>query len=101
MSEIALANPMTNTQSKPIEPEIRDFIARNLLYSSDGFPYEDEASLLREGIIDSLGIVELVEFVQKQFGLKVDQQEVVPENFDSVARLASYVRRKQQNAQAS
>jgi len=91
---------MTNTQSNSIEPEIRDFIARNLLYSTEGFPYTDEASLLREGIIDSLGVVELVEFVQKQFGLKVDQQEVVPENFDSVARLAGYVRRKQQDVQA-
>jgi acyl carrier protein len=98
---MSLTIQMTNIQTKPIEPEIRDFIARNLLYSTEGFPYEDEASLLREGIIDSLGVVELVEFVQKQFGLKVDQQEVVPDNFDSVARLADYVRRKQQDAQAA
>jgi acyl carrier protein len=86
---------MTNTiQNQQIEPAIRDFIARNLLYSAEGFPYTDEASLLREGIIDSLGVVELVEFVQKQFGVKVDQQEVIPENFDSVTRLSAYVRRK-------
>ena len=48
----------------------------------------------REGIIDSLGVVELVEFVQSRFGVRVDQQEVVPDNFDSVSRLAAYVRRK-------
>jgi len=78
-----------------VESQIRDFIARSLLYSSEGFPYPDGASLLREGVIDSLGVLELVEFVQKSFGIKVDQQEVVPDNFDSVAKLAGYVRRKQ------
>ncbi len=86
---------MTNTTPAP-QPtkEIKDFLARNLLYSADGFPYADDASLLREGIIDSLGVVELVEFVQNRFGVKVDQQDVVPENFDSVAKIAAYVSRK-------
>lgn len=78
-----------------VEPPIREFIAKNLLYSEEGFNYADDASLLREGIIDSLGVVELVTFLQAHFGLKVDQNEVRPENFDSVARLAAYVRRKQ------
>jgi acyl carrier protein len=86
----------TSTQTNNVEPQIRKFIAENLLYSTDGFAYADEASLLREGIIDSLGVVELVEYVQKQFGIKVDQQEVVPENFDSVTRLSAYVRNKMQ-----
>jgi len=76
------------------EAQIRDFISRNLLYNPEGFPYPDDASLLREGIIDSLGVLELVEFVQRAFGVKVDQQEVIPDNFDSVAKLAEYVRRK-------
>ena len=86
---------MTNTTTAPsIEQPLREFIAKNLLYSADGFSYSDEASLLREGIVDSLGVVELVEFVQTKFGIKVDQQEVIPDNFDSVARLASYIRSK-------
>ncbi len=89
---------MTNpVQIEQFEPQIRDFIAKNLLYSSEGFTYADDASLLREGIIDSLGVVELVEFVQSRFGVKVDQQEVVPDNFDSVSRLAAYIRRKLPN----
>jgi acyl carrier protein len=88
-----MINP-TAAASDRVEQDIRDFIARNLLYSSDGFPYSDEASLLREGIIDSLGVVELVEFAQTRFGVKVDQQEVVPENFDSVAKFAAFLRRK-------
>ena len=82
-------------ETQPIEPAIREFIASRLLYSSDGFKYPDNAPLLREGIIDSLGVVELVEFVQTTFGIKVEQQEVRPDNFDSVEKLAAFVRRKQ------
>ena len=77
-----------------IEQPIRDFIATRLLYSNEGFTHADDASLLREGIIDSLGVVELVEFLQGQFQLKVEQQDVRPDNFDSVAKMAAFVRRK-------
>ena len=85
---------MTNTTDRQIEPPIRDFIASNLLYSKEGFTYADDASLLREGIIDSLGVVELVEFVHTRFGVKVGQQDVRPENFDSVSRLTAFVKQK-------
>ncbi len=85
---------MTSTMNQEIEAPIRTFIASNLLYSKDGFPHPDDASLLREGIIDSLGVVELVEFLQTRFGVKVEQQDVRPDNFDSVAKMAAFVRRK-------
>lgn len=78
-----------------IEVDIRSFVARNLLFSEDGYSYPDETSFLREGIIDSLGVLELVDFAAAKFGIQVDPTEVTPENFDSVGRLAAYVRRKQ------
>jgi acyl carrier protein len=77
-----------------VETQIKEFIAVNLLFSQEGFPYPDDTSFLREGIVDSLGVMELVEFVQKQYRITVEQAEVTPENFDSVARLAAFVRRK-------
>jgi acyl carrier protein len=73
---------------------IRNFIARNLLFSDGGFEYADDASFLDEGIIDSLGVIELVTFVEKQFGVSVADHELVPDNFDSVAKLDSYIQRK-------
>ena len=85
---------MSQTVDQNIEQPIRDFIATRLLYSSEGFNYADDASLLREGIIDSLGVVELVEFLQAHFQIKVEQQDVRPDNFDSVAKMAAFVRRK-------
>jgi acyl carrier protein len=77
-----------------IETKIKEYIAANLLFSGDGFPYADDASFLQEGIVDSLGIVELLAFVQSTFGIVVEQSEMTPANFDSVAALAAFVRRK-------
>lgn len=77
-----------------IEAAIRGFIASNLLYE-EKFAFSDDASLLRERIIDSLGVVELAAFLGQRFSVRVEQTEVRPENFDSVARLSAFVRRKQ------
>jgi acyl carrier protein len=85
-----------STTREPIEQQIRDFIARNLLFSGEGFPYSDDASLLEEGIIDSLGIMQLVEFAQQAFDVAISQQEVIPEHFDSVSKLSAFVRGKLQ-----
>lgn len=86
---------MTNEPDNlQLEKQIRDFVARNFLYSDSGFSYADDASFLQEGIIDSLGVIELVEFVQKTLGVTVDQEEVTTTHFDSVAKLAAFVRQK-------
>lgn len=84
-----------------LESRIREFISRNLLFTEDGFAYGDDASLLDEGIIDSIGVLELVNFVSTDFGLSVDPDEITPENFDSVNRLAQYIRQKQASAAPS
>jgi len=91
----------TEPDDLQIEEHIRDFVSRNLLYSDMGFTYPDDASFLQEGIIDSLGVMELVAFAQKAFGVKVDQPEVTTAHFDSVAKLAAFVRRKRADASQS
>lgn len=77
-----------------IEAQVRDYIARNLLFSGNGFAYDDDDSFLQEGIVDSVGVLELVLFVEETFGLTVDDQDITPDNFDSVNRLAGYIRSK-------
>ena len=76
-----------------IQAQIRDYIARNLLFSDDGFGYSDDASFLEEGIVDSVGIMELVMFLEENFGLTVDDEDLTPDNFDSVNKLAAYIKR--------
>jgi acyl carrier protein len=77
-----------------IENNIKDYIASNLLFSNNGFKYSDDASFLEEGIVDSQGVMELVMFVEDQFHIKVEDMDIVPDNFDSVTQLAAYIRRK-------
>ncbi len=74
--------------------KIRDFLAENFLFSSNGFHLDDDASFLEEEIVDSTGVMELVLFVEDTFGITVDDGEIVPENFDSVNQLVAYLERK-------
>ena len=75
------------------EEIIRTHIARNILFSKT-YGHPDDASFLEEGIIDSMNVMELILFVEEQFGVEVTDEEIVPDNFDSVTRIADFVRRK-------
>jgi len=77
-----------------IKAQIRKHVAHNLLFSDNGFEYADDDSFLQEGIVDSVGVLDLVLFVEETFGVTVDDQEITPDNFDSVNKLASYIRSK-------
>jgi acyl carrier protein len=77
---------------RQVEAMIRTYIAENMLFSDNGYPYSDSASFLEEGIVDSMGIMELVMFVEENFHITVEDEELVPDNFDSVSKLAAYIR---------
>ncbi len=77
-----------------VETQIKDYISKNLLFSDNGFPYADEVSFLEEGIVDSVGVMELVAFVEDKFSLKINDTDVTPDNFDSVGKLAAFIRRR-------
>ena len=77
-----------------IQEHVREYVSGNFLFSDDGYPFPDDASFLEEGIVDSTGVLELVMFVEETFNVTVQDQEIVPENFDSVSRLAAYIRQK-------
>jgi acyl carrier protein len=70
---------------------IRGFIVESFFV--DGF--SDEESFLRSSIIDSIGMLELVAFLEKEFGIKIADTELLPENLDSLARVCAFVERKQ------
>ena len=74
-----------------IKTQLRDYIAQNLLFSENGFPHDDEASFLEEGIVDSMGVMELVAFTEETFGIAIEDHEITPDNFDSINRLAGYI----------
>jgi acyl carrier protein len=78
-----------------LEAQIRTYIAQNILFTGNNYPYPDDASFLDQGIVDSMNVLELVNFVEERYKVKVDDRDIVPDNFDSVTRLAAYVRSKQ------
>lgn len=77
-----------------VENQIKAYILENFLFSDNGYQLAEDDSFLEEGIVDSTGVLELVMFVEEAFGITVEDEEIVPENFDSVAQLVRYVRRK-------
>jgi len=74
-----------------VATKIGDYLSRNFLFSENGFEYEDDASFLELGIIDSFGFVELLHWVEEEFGISVADDEIVPDNFDSVRKLSSFI----------
>ena len=74
--------------------QIRDFILTNFLFGQEGNAPADDESLLEHGIIDSTGVLELVAFLEQQFGISVGDRELLPENLDSVMNAARFVARK-------
>jgi acyl carrier protein len=74
--------------------KVRQFILKNYLFSTDEAALKDDVSLMQAGIIDSTGVLELIMFLEEQFGVKVSDEEMTPENLDSVDRIAAFVGRK-------
>ena len=70
--------------------EIRSFIFKNFRISKSK-NIEDSSALLDEGVLDSLGILEIVNFLQDELGISVEDEELVTENFQSIDAIASFV----------
>ena len=83
------------------EAKIREFILENFMIGESEEDLNSDDSFLEKGIIDSTGILELVMFVEETYNIEVEDDEVIPENFDSVNKLGIYVRRKAVSSQRS
>lgn len=78
-----------------VRSELVDFIVTNYLFGDTSRAPQDDESLVEGGIIDSTGLMELIEFLEAEFGIQVDDDDTVPSNLDSVANLTRFVLRKQ------
>ena len=76
-----------------IKQEVRTFITSNF-YVQDAGALRDDASLLEHGIIDSTGVLEVISFIEDKFGITIEDQEMLPDNLDSIDRIAGFVQRK-------
>ena len=76
-----------------IKNEIHSYLKENILFDSVDNPISDDDSFMENGIIDSTGILELVSFIEKKFEFKVGDEDLVPDNFDSVNNLVDYIKK--------
>jgi len=76
-----------------IKTRLREFVAKNF-YLPDPKALTDQTSFLDQGIIDSTGVLELVTFVENEYGITVADDDMVPANFDSIDALAGFVAKK-------
>ena len=74
--------------------KIRSFIEQNFFFCDGVADLPDDASLLESGIIDSTGILEVIAFLETEFGMTIADEEIVPENLDSISAIAAFIQAK-------
>ncbi|MCP4454232.1 MAG: acyl carrier protein [Planctomycetes bacterium] len=73
--------------------QVQQFVVDNFLFG-DSSQLDTDTSFLNEGIIDSTGILELIMFLEETFGIHVEDQELIPENLDSLNNIQQFVTKK-------
>jgi acyl carrier protein len=77
----------------PFYSTIRNFVVENFLFGDDS-QLDDDASFLEAGVIDSTGILELISFIEETYNIHVGDEELVPENLDSLNNVVQYLQQK-------
>ena len=84
-----------NQHSKDdIKQIMREFIVEKFLSTAGMDSFEDTDSFMEKGIIDSTGVLELLEFVEERFKIKIEDEEVIPDNLDSLNNVTSFIKSK-------
>ncbi|MEZ4405539.1 MAG: acyl carrier protein [Polyangiales bacterium] len=81
--------------SESLEAKVREYVLSNFPVA-DPSVVTDQVSLMDVGIVDSTGLMEVFEWLRDEFGIEVQDAEMVPDNFDSIARIAAYIGRKRE-----
>lgn len=77
-----------------VDERVRQYILENFLFSDDPSLLDPDDSFLERGLIDSTGMLEVILFLEETYGVKVADEEMIPENLDSVRKIAAFVQRK-------
>lgn len=81
-----------------IETDVRGFVTDNFLFGRQNVSLHSDDSLLEQGLIDSTGVLELVSFIEDKFKVKIADEELVPDNLDSINRLIAFIETKLEEA---
>lgn len=81
-------------QADSIKGSLRDFITERFLPFSSLDSFEETDSFMEKGIIDSTGVLELLEYIEEKFGIQIEDEEIIPDNLDSLQKVVNYILRK-------
>jgi acyl carrier protein len=77
------------------ERELRQYVIDNFLFGQGGSELKNDDSFMERGIVDSTGVLELVAFLEEKFQVKVEDEDLIPANLDSINNLLLYLNKKQ------
>jgi acyl carrier protein len=77
-----------------LEKDIREFIVENFLYGATDVRLSGNDSFIEKGIIDSTGVLEVVNFIESKFGITLNDDELTPENLDSISKIVRFINGK-------
>jgi acyl carrier protein len=77
-----------------IEENIRTFVIENFIFDENPDQLENDQSFLESGIIDSTGILELVSFIEEHYSIKIEDEELIPDNLDSLNNVVKFINKK-------
>jgi acyl carrier protein len=78
--------------------ELRRFVTDNFLFGVDNCRFSDDDSFLEKGIIDSTGVLELIEHLQNRYGVIMQDQDLIPQNLDSIDNIVEFIQARCQRA---
>jgi acyl carrier protein len=93
----AVNKEANNTPMLPqIQQQVRSFVIENFLFGDTRTGLQNTDLFIEQGIIDLTGVLELVAYLEETYGIKVEDEELIPENLNSIALVSDYVQRKHQ-----
>ena len=77
-----------------LKDKLRLFVLDNFLFTEDQDELKNDDSFMDKNIVDSTGILEIIEFIEEECSIKIEDEEMIPDNLDSIQKIVSFVKRK-------
>lgn len=77
-----------------IKTDLREYIVENFLFGDTETVFADDDSFMEEGILDSTGILDIISHVENSYNIKIDDDEILPENLDSLDKMETFIKSK-------
>jgi len=82
-----------------IKKTIRQYIVENFLFGDTSVTFTDQESFMEKGILDSTGILDIILFIERTYNIKIEDDEITPDNLDSLTNMDTFIQKKKKNSE--